>query len=145
MNSKIASILLAFDGCLSVCGILQAADSVLVGQWPGYTRGQASAVAVVGNYAYVKAGGFHSIDISMPASPHRVGGCELAGQGQLAVSGSYAYYASGEALRVVDISDPRNPRQVARYSPAGNGVAVSGSYAYLSTWENGAMARTHRP
>src|SRR5687768_16021641 len=57
-------------------------DPVLTGAWPGFRRGPARAVAVVGNYAYVAAGagGLHVIDISSPAKPQRVGGYATSGE-----------------------------------------------------------------
>jgi hypothetical protein len=118
-------------------GSLDAADPVLVGQWPGYARGYAKAVAVAGNYAYVatdEAAGLHVIDISTPAKPRRVGGCDTTtGSGQLAVSGHYAYAVCGSLLLVIDISNPSNPTRVGQCTLAGpGGVALSGNYAYVS-------------
>ncbi len=52
------------------------ADLELIGQWPGWPRGPAHAVAVSGNYAYVvdDIAGLQVIDVSNPANPHWVGG-----------------------------------------------------------------------
>ena len=50
------------------------------------------------------------------------------------VVGSHAYLAAGySGLSVVDVSDPKNPREVGHYDTprAARRVQVSGSYAYL--------------
>ena len=50
------------------------------------------------------------------------------------VSGSYAYVAAGySGFSVVDISDPRNPREVGHHETphSARSVRVSGSYAYV--------------
>lgn len=50
------------------------------------------------------------------------------------VSGNIAYFSNGGYLEVVDISDPANPIELGKVlTPAVvNGVAVSGSYAYVA-------------
>ncbi|MFN3821717.1 MAG: T9SS type A sorting domain-containing protein, partial [bacterium] len=57
----------------------------------------------------------------------------------VAVSGSYAYLADGfSGVRVVDISDPREPREVGYYDSPGFAwdVAVSGDLIYLADASN---------
>ena len=121
----------------------QAADPVLVGQWPGWQRGDANGVAVSGNYVYVTIGkaGLAVIDVSNPANPQRVGGCDTSGSAcGVAVSGNYAYVADDEAgLQVIDVSNPANPQRVGGYDTSGyaRGVAVSGHYAYVADDEAG--------
>jgi hypothetical protein len=74
------------------------------------------------------------IDIFDPADP-RITGKILFGGGfaeGIAVSGDVAYVAAGSAgLRVVDISDPEQPREVGVYPPTATAVAVSGSRAFV--------------
>jgi hypothetical protein len=51
------------------------------------------------------------------------------------VSGNYAYVADGGAgLRVIDVSNPTNPREVGFFDTPGTarGVYVSGNYAYVA-------------
>jgi hypothetical protein len=58
----------------------------------------------------------------------------------VAVAGSYAYVADVEAgLRVIDVSDPANPRERGYYDTRGGtcGVAVADSYAYVADWGAG--------
>ena len=38
---------------LALAGVAQGADLELIGQWPGWPRGQTTGLAVSGNYAYV--------------------------------------------------------------------------------------------
>ncbi len=60
----------------------------------------------------------------------------------VAVSGAYAYVADGwKGLRVVDVSNPAQPREVGSYDTPGwaEGVAVSGAYAYVA--DGGASLR----
>jgi hypothetical protein len=64
------------------------------------------------------------------------------------VSGQYAYVADGkEGLRIIDISNPSNPREVGFYKTlyTACGVYVSGQYAYVAygdvgwTWAHGGL------
>jgi len=123
---------------LVLAGPAQGADPVLIGQWPGWPREPVQNVAVSGNYAYVATGqaGLLVIDVSDPANPQRVGGCDTNGPASaVAVSGGNAYAATGQAgLQVIDVSDPAHPQRVGGYDTSGfaYGVAVSGNYAYVA-------------
>jgi hypothetical protein len=94
-------------------------------------------------------------DLSEPSAPVGVGGLEL-GHGwisplcvcsyahDLAFSDGYAYvaersYAGGSGLRVIDVSDPTAPVQVALVETPGEalGVAVSDGYAYVADGGSG--------
>jgi len=57
----------------------------------------------------------------------------------VALSGNYAYVTDWRSLRVIDISNPANPRQAGGCAASGSprGVAVSGSYAYVAAGEAG--------
>ena len=57
----------------------------------------------------------------------------------VALQGNYAYVAAQGALIIFDISNPSNPVQVGFYDTPGSaeGVAVSGSYAYVADWDQG--------
>ena len=56
---------------------------------------------------------------------------------QKAVAGEHAYIAGGEdgvALWIVDVSDPKRPKEVTRYGGwLTGGVAVQDNYAYLAS------------
>jgi hypothetical protein len=130
---------------LGIAGTLtsRAADPALVGQWPGYPRGPADAVAFSDGHAYVATveAGLQVIDVRDPANPVRVGGYDTAGYALgVAVAGDYAYMADGwGGLQVMDVSDPANPVRVGGYDTAGNayGVAVAGNLVYVADGEWG--------
>lgn len=67
------------------------ADSVLIGQSPGWPRGNVYAVAVSGNYAYIAAyeAGLQVIDVSNPANPQGVGGYSLLSDGLVTLLASF--------------------------------------------------------
>ena len=114
----------------------------LAGQWPGYVRRAALAVAVLDPLVYIAAsdaaygGGLIIMSMSNPASPQVVGRYDTSGSATgVAVSGNYAYVADGWAgLQVIDISNPASPQRVGGYDTRGsvNGVAASGNYAYVA-------------
>ena len=116
------------------------------GEWTAPAAQTVLAVAVSGNRACVTGDRLHVIDVSDPAHPLRLGGCDLSGgvggvaQGfEVAVSGSYAYVATyGAGLQVIDISDPVNPQRVGVWDTNAwtQGVAVSGNYAYVACITN---------
>ncbi len=125
---------------LALAWVAQGADLELIGQWPGWPRGEAKGVALSGNYASVAEvyGGLLVIDVSDPAHPQPVGGYDTSGYAfGVAVSGNYAYVADYDAgLQVIDVSNPANPQRVGGCTndPGGRawGVTVSGNYAYVA-------------
>jgi hypothetical protein len=98
------------------------------------------AVAVSGSYAF--AADYHGVavidvsavvDINNPSSPPFLGNVETYIT-DVTVSGSYAYVAALD-FKVIDISDPGAPTVVGTVGFPFNqpaGVAVSGSYAYVT-------------
>ena len=116
----------------------------------------ASAVDIVGDYAYVTAyldDGVEIFDISDPTSPVSVGRItdngttELDGAWDIEVVGNYAYIVSflDDGLEILDISDPTNPTHVGAITDNAttrlNGAAaikVVGNYAYIASYvDNG--------
>ncbi len=116
------------------------------------TPGEARDVFLLGDYAYVADGtaGLRIIDISTPSSPSEVGffdtsGADFENTGDIHgvfVRGDYAYVASPDyqppthsTLRVIDVSDPTAPVQVAKLYTGGEPrrVFVSGDLAYLTS------------
>jgi len=121
-------------GGLSVIDISTPESPLVVGYCE--TPGDANAVAVAGNYAYVadKGGGLRVIDVSTPESPTEVGDCYIpGGANDVTVAGPYAYVAAW-GLRVVDVSTPESPTMVGYCGTPGSseGVAVAGNYAYVT-------------
>ncbi len=100
-------------------------------------------VQVQGNYAYVvrndSTPDFLIVNISDPSSPSITGSLTLAGvPTNIAVQGNYAYVSSQDnsrELQIIDISNPAAPFVAGLFNAPGtanaNGVAVSGSVAYL--------------
>jgi len=160
MKPNRLAFLVAGAAILTIHLDLHGADPVLVGQWPGYARGQAQALVVAGNYAYVAAhsGGLHIIDFSDVSNPKRVGGYDKGGfyARAVAVSSHYAYVvgflwdgppqAVSQVLQIIDISNRANPILVARYNVSGYAaaVAVSGNYAYVAggIWDNASQTNS---
>lgn len=114
------------------------------------TPGQAIAVDIEGGYAFVadadwsyQAGGLRVVDISDPTLPKLVTPFKLQGIPDLKhvidveVVGEYAYLAAydgenyNDGLRVIDISNPLDPRQVGRGTGgpvSWEGLTVVGDY-----------------
>lgn len=111
---------------------LGAGNLELVGHYGGYT----TAVAVQGNYAFVRRGmAFVVIDISVPTAPVQLSYLVLPeGVFDIAVAGDYAYVASGNGLRVIDVSDPTIPAEVGFYATPDTvlALAVDGNTVYLA-------------
>jgi len=118
---------------LQVIDISDPTNPTLVGSYN--TPDRAYAVAVSGNYAFVTdVSVLQVIDISNPTIPMLVGSCNTPGLG-VAVSGGYAYVASGGSLlQIVDISDPANPSPAGSYTTPDNAysIAVSGNHAFVA-------------
>jgi hypothetical protein len=111
--------------------------------------GPSGGVAAAGGYAYVAASSDDSVallvfDVSTPSAPAVVGAVSWGnphawGQGRgVAISGSYAYVASGVfGLRVIDVGTPAAPVEVAAVETrSAADVAVSGDYAYVAAYES---------
>ena len=146
----------AFDVVIAnTCGSVTSAPALLtvlptdwsgptlLGQWPGYPRGPAQAVAVSGSFAYVAAGvgGLIIFDITNPANPIRVGSYDrsFAGAVSVQVVGSLIYVANGTGLQVIDVSHPAIPVRLGGYDTGGDAQAVHvvGSLAYVADYGAG--------
>jgi hypothetical protein len=107
-------------------------------EFVGHIGGVTHAVAVQGSYAYIGEGPRLTIlDISNPASPIVVGKTPPMPSlvQAITVADGYAYVTADWAgLRVVDVSDPTNPIEIAYNNPCiwALDVAVTGDYVYLA-------------
>ena len=107
------------------------------------TPGNATGVAVAGDYAYVAdyTSGLQVIDISDPTSPVYAGSYNTPGYAYgVAVAGDHAYVADiTHGLQVIDISDPTSPAYAGSYDTPGYafGVAVAGDHAYVADGDSG--------
>jgi len=115
--------------------------------------GFAEGLAVAGRHAYL-VGERHDgrgsmlwvLDVSNPASPHKIGSCKLSQWGRasdVAVAGKYAYVVDNfHALHVVNVTNPAAPKVIGSYSvsiPSGwrgsvdhQAVAVAGQYVLVT-------------
>lgn len=142
---------LALGGTLTVLDV-RAPESVRrIGLLP--TAHRIAAIAIAGEHAYLaaRAGGLLVVDLSDPASPRLVGRFQ-PGEGYPSISiqdvvvrDRYAYLAWRDerfydtdsqargGLRVVDLSDPAAPMEVAAYAaPHATHLALSGESLYLA-------------
>ncbi len=111
----------------------------------GHVGGAALSVAINGNLAYVGCGPrLHVVDVTDAANPVLLGRSPVApglAMG-IAVQGGYAYVAGGQGgVWIVDVSDPTSPTLAGRFEPSASWftrrVAVSGNYAYVTSWVYG--------
>ncbi|MCP5516642.1 MAG: hypothetical protein H7A45_05190 [Verrucomicrobiales bacterium] len=104
-------------------------------------------VFVSGNHAYLTENAANPasrlivVDVSDSGNPRQVGSydTDFGFYGaDVAVSGNYAYVASGReqsSHQVIDISDPTSPRGVGSYQTSTSlDLAVAGDHAYVTTW-----------
>lgn len=117
------------------------ASSAILGQsenmeFIGHVGGAASAIFVAGEYAYMGFGPQLAVmDITNPEQPVKVGYLVLPGLiEEVYVSRNHAYVATGEAgLRIIDISNPAAPREVAYDEAQSYGITIEQTYAYVAT------------
>ena len=119
------------------------------------TPGQANAVHVTGDYAYVADGtsGLQIVDVTDKTAPAIVGALDTPDTARdVFVAGDYAYVADGaDGLRIIDITDKGQPQAAGAYDTDGTayGVFVSGDTAYVADGDNGlqiiAVADRHNP
>jgi hypothetical protein len=106
------------------------------------TVGNAWAVNVLGDYAYIAANdnGILIIDISNPSTPTIEGSCNTPDMAWgVSVLGNYAYIADfGIGLQVIDIGNPSTPTITGSYNTgSAYGVHSVGDYAYIANYING--------
>jgi hypothetical protein len=107
-----------------------------------YDTGDAAFdVITSSSHAYISdiGTGLRVIDVSNSMNPIEVGALYdgpyyYQYARALALSNDYLYMVGEAGFRVVDVSDPTNPVKIGFYDTAGRaeGVAVSGSYAYVA-------------
>jgi hypothetical protein len=140
---------------LQVMDIRSPAPSQVVGD---YNPGSAGpGMAISGNYLYLAAqrrwtgsnfigGGVEVIDIGNPANPHFSGAYTNDDFSEIAVSGANACVVAGSSsLRLLDISDPINPKPVGTYNAGALfvKVALAGNYAYVTATPNSGRGGLH--
>lgn len=104
--------------------------------------GKLSAIAVAGNYAYIGAGqNLLVVNIEDPKHIETVGSLLLLGQiSDIKIDNNFAYVCNGRGgLRIIDISKPQTPKEVAAYGhmAAPKTVALGHDCAYIASGMNG--------
>lgn len=142
---------------LIIIDISDATSPMLVGSYA--TPGAAHGVAVRGQYAYVADHyrGLRVLDIANPANPSEVGFYETPINSQQLKLSSTGYYAfvidaandqivanpqytiHSSVLRIMDISNSRQPRLLSTYATTGTAkdLALYGHYAMVAAGEAG--------
>ena len=120
-------------GGLQIWDLTNETSPRLVGTYDA--KGQnVNSLTLSGNLAFLPCGenGLLVIDVSRPQTPALLGSFTITNgyMVKVAVVGSVAYVA-GDPFRILDVSDPAQPRQLATANASGSGVAVQGRYAYL--------------
>ena len=90
-------------------------------------------VAISGAYAYVGGSPSRVIDVSDPSSPHEVAVIEVRSSAGVHLQESLLYINGWSGMVIVDVSEPREPRTVARItgSISLNGWVVRGDHLYM--------------
>jgi hypothetical protein len=99
---------------------------------------------VVDSLAFVSdwGKGFRILDISTLQNPVEIGYVNINDSGASAtydafIVGQLAYLARSSDLRIIDILDPEDPKEIGSCNAGGGDVFVLGSYAYVAAGENG--------
>lgn len=134
----------ALDSGLCIVDISAPTQPVVVGYYnSGAAVGAAvSAADVAGDYAYlaVADGSLRIVDIATPSAPVEVGVHYGAGIGySVAVIGPYVYFGVGNAVRIVDVSQPLTPTLVGLLDLEAPvlGITFSGARGYLANEAKG--------
>ena len=112
-----------------VVDVSDPSNPMVAGTW---SDGWPADVELVGDHAFVAAGGFlRTIDLSDPTAPTQVGSLDSI-TGELARSGDLLFAASN-SLKIINIANPATPALVSN-SPSlgGSDVAVAGDFVYLA-------------
>jgi len=106
-------------------------------------------IAVQGNLGYMATftEGLKVVDITDPTSPVLLGVYNTPGYARdVAVRGNYAYVADNFSLRVIDVSNPAQMREVATYKmKQARGIALDEQHVYVTDLFTGLNIFTFTP
>ncbi|MDH6097941.1 Ig-like domain-containing protein [Anabaenopsis sp. FSS-46] len=134
---------IAVDGFLGTTGNIQLNLAQILSLSDYNTPGFATAVQVVGDYAYVAdyESGLQIINITNPSNPSLTGSYNTPDFALgVQVVGNYAYVADGESgLQIINITNPSSPTLIGSFDTPNFalGVQVVGNYAYVADGESG--------
>ncbi|MDH6083979.1 Calx-beta domain-containing protein [Umezakia ovalisporum] len=134
---------IAVDGFLSNTGNIQLNLAQILSLSEYNTPGFATAVQVVGDYAYVADGssGLQILNITNPSSPTLTASYDTPDFALgVQVVGNYAYVADGESgLQIINITNPSSPTLIGSFDTPdfALGVQVVGNYAYVADGDSG--------
>jgi hypothetical protein len=100
--------------------------------------GEVRNLFVEGNYVYLCiSAAIVILDVSDPVHPQKLGGVAMPDDAIdiYIQQRNYAYVAdSGKGLRIIDINNPEEPKEVGAYEMIGvaYGVAISDEFAYIA-------------
>jgi len=103
------------------------------------TTNSINGMSISGHYLFqaVRASGWHIVDVSDPTNPTQAGFFPGGGW-SISIEGRYGYFADGEGLKIVDVSDVTQVRLVGKLAESGSSdVFVSGPFAYLADGSGG--------
>lgn len=123
---------------------------VVVSRWANPDKTIITDIYEKNNFLYVNQSfsGVNIVDISNLNDPVKVGNIPIQYFGpttaihNIEVSGNYAYVPQGKWLRVVDISTPSIPTDIAVITPTNNylgNITLSGNYAYITAGSDGLL------
>ena len=129
---------IAYVGTSDVIDVTDPTAPAVIGQLPS----PLNDVALVGSTLFGVAWGyFYSVDMTDPSNPVEIASLRYERAEGLAVSGTHAFVATTqdapsadfEALRVIDISDPAQPREVSKTTIWGHpgAVEVQGDHVFV--------------
>ena len=94
-----------------------------------------------GNYAFLSNydGGVHVVNISNPNNPRIVSFYDTPSGHDMSITGNYALLAEGAALRIIDVSDPQEPRSLGLFATKANIESLTSNrqFAFLANWVRG--------
>jgi len=103
------------------------------------TPGKAHSIVLSGETAFIasETGGLRIASITDPTSPKEIGAITDCSPGSFEVIGKTAYVVCGNALTIVDVTNPTVPVFLGNYrSPYGViSIAISGNYAYFTDYQ----------
>lgn len=133
---------------LVIADITNPSAPSTLGRWTDSDKTQFYNIHVANNLLYVPHGfsGVDIVDASNANQPVKVGNIPIRYLGpttaihDIEIVGNYAYVPQGKWLRVVDVTTPTLPTDIAVITATTSylrSIAVSGSYAYLTSGSDG--------